>query len=413
MAGVAASLGAALLCLSAGHAATAELGGADSAGGRAAREPASSAATPFTLDHNRMIVEVELIRPDGTVRKARAWVDTGSENLTLSEPLARDLGFDVTGLKGGAPAVELAGPARPMRLGGLPLRVEGVRTRARSGPTVMPGVAAEANLPASLLVHDHVVFDYPARRITVARPGALTPRGVAIPCRVNPATGLLMIAAVLDGDTVQLGVDNGSAGTWVSAALTTKWISRHPEWPHATGAAGSANFFGFPFEPEGVLMRLPELRLGSVLVRDAGVLGLDQSLFDWYSKKSASPVRGFLGANVLRAFRLEVDFPNRMTYWERGAADEPGDLDVVGLTLRPEADGSVTVAGVVRTGDAPAVRGVQPGDRLIRVDRWDVVGATMGQVVNALRGPAGSTRTLVVERDGQRRTVEAKVLRLP
>jgi hypothetical protein len=236
---------------------------------------------------------------------------------------------------------------------------------------------------------------------------------VAIPCRVNAETGLFQVAATLDGESVQLGVDNGSAGTWVADSLTTAWRSRHPDWPHATGAVGSTNFFGFDFEATGVLMRLPELGLGPLRVSDVGLLGLDQSLFVWYSKKSAGAVVGFIGANVLKGFRLEVDYPNRMTYWEVAPPPDQGDLDIIGLTLRPETNGGFTVAGVATKDGRPAVEGVQPGDTLIRVGALDAAGATMGAVVDALRGKPGETRTLVIERAGKRSTVDAKVMRFP
>jgi hypothetical protein len=309
--------------------------------------------------------------------------------------------------------VELDAPAPPMRLGGLPLSVEGIKVRARPGGCVGPGIPAEANLPATVFRHDHVVFDYPGRRLIVARPGVLEPKGAAIPCRINAETGLFMVMAAIDGEPVQLGVDNGSAGTWVSDALTKTWKARHPDWPQATGAAGSTNFFGFPFEAEGVLMRLPEMKLGDLTVRDTGLLGLDRSMFDWYSKKSAGPVLGFIGANVLRSFRLEVDFPNKRTYWEAGPSTETGDLDIVGLTLRPGMDGGFAVSAVVRREGDPVVEGVQAGDKLVRVDGLDVSSATMGAVVDALRGAPGSIRTVVLERDGKRITIEAKVSRLP
>ncbi len=135
-----------------------------------------------------------------------------------------------------------------MRLGGLPLDVRGVEVQVRAGRESFPESPPKRTCPRAPCRRDHVVFDYPSRRLTVARPGVLHPRGVAVPCRVNAATGLFLIAATLDGETVQLGVDNGSAGTWVSDALTKAWRARHPDWPHASGAVGSANFFGFPFE---------------------------------------------------------------------------------------------------------------------------------------------------------------------
>ena len=266
-----------------------------------------------------MIVQLEFVRPDGSVRTADAWVDTGSEFLTLAETLARDLELDVSGLDGETHSVEahVAGPDL--------YAWEGCRSgwtasglRASSGASPWLGIPAEVNLPASLLCHDQVIFDYPAGHLTVARPGVLQPRGVCVPCRVNAETGLFMIEASIDGRVVPLGIDNGSAGTWVSDTLTTAWKTDHPDWPQAIGAAGSTNFFGFPFEVNGVLTRLPEIAIDSLHVRDVAALGLPQGLFDWYSKKSAGAVLGFIGANVLRDFRLEVDFPNQMTYWTTG-----------------------------------------------------------------------------------------------
>jgi len=380
-------------------------------------ESPRSATVPITLDHNRMFVEVEFDRPDGTVRKARAWVDTGSERLALAEPLARDLGFEIppyaSRYETEYRSVDLDAPAPPMRLGGLPLRVEGVRTQAHSTDVFLPGLPAEVNLPAVVLRHDHVVFDYPARQLTVARPGALEPKGIAIPCRVNAQTGLFLIEAVLDGEPAALGIDNGSAGTWVSNALTTKWKKHHPEWPQAIGAAGSANFFGFSFESEGVLTRLPEIGIGALRARNVALLGIEPGLVQWYSEKSAGPVVGFLGANVLRGFRIEIDYPNRMTYWEAGPSSESRDLDIVGVTLHPRTDGSYSIACVVTKDGNPCVEGVQAGDTLLRVGDLDTRNATMGAVVDALRGTPGSARPLLVERDGKRITIDARVMRLP
>jgi len=65
------------------------LGGEQAVGNAApgSRQPQvkSQVTVPFTLDHNRMIVEVGLVRPDGTIRKANAWVDTGTEVLIVTE----------------------------------------------------------------------------------------------------------------------------------------------------------------------------------------------------------------------------------------------------------------------------------------------------------------------------------------
>lgn len=379
--------------------------------------PATQSATvPFTLDHNRLMVDVQFLRIDGTLRTAQVWLDTGNPRFAASERLAADLGLGAT-----APDVAKAPdahvsevPTPGVRIGGVDLDVEGIKTVVHSGSaSVRPGVTADACFPASALRHRQVVFDYPARKLTVAMPGAVKPRGVPIPCLINEQTGLLQVKALIDGETVLLGVDTGSAGTWVSTVLTRKWQERHPDWPSTIGALGSSNFWGIPLETGGVLMELPELTLGPLRVRDVALLGLDQGLFDWYSKKSAGPVAGFLGANVLRRFRLEIDYPNRMTYWEEGPPEEPRDLDIVGLTVRQEDDGSYAVAGVAAKDGKATVDGVRTGDALIRVGPLETAGVPMGRVMDALRGKPGETRTLTLARDGTQFKVEAQVRRFP
>ncbi len=81
--------------------------------------------------------------------------------------------------------------------------------------------------------------------------------------------------------------------------------------------------------------------------------------------------------------------------------------------MRPELDGTYWVAGVVEKNGEPCVRGVQVGDRLIRIGELEVTGATMGTVVEALSGEPGTQRSLLVERDGRHIRVEAPVERLP
>jgi hypothetical protein len=46
---------------------------------------------PFILDHNRMLVEAEFQRKDGTWRKALLWVDTGNPDFFISQSFASDL----------------------------------------------------------------------------------------------------------------------------------------------------------------------------------------------------------------------------------------------------------------------------------------------------------------------------------
>jgi hypothetical protein len=374
-----------------------------------------SATVPMVLDHKRMTVEIAFTRADGSLLPARAWVDTGGTAVIVAEALARELGVDLSTMpaNGNRPFATTT-PVPAMSLGGILLDSVGMNFSVRSGPFAIPGVQAECVLPARCLRRLHVVFDYPARRLIVARPGMLTPCGMAVPCRVNPETGLFMVETTVDGDKAALGVDTGSAGTWLSSKLTAAWLARHPDWPHVVGAAGSTNFFGFPFETQGVLLSLPAMAIGSMAVgQETAVLGLDQGIFDWYSQKSAAPVVGFLGADLLARFRLEVDFPGQMTWWQPGPVPAARDLDIVGLCLRAEGDNSFTVAGVVSRDGKPLVPGILAGDKLLSVDALAVMNVPMGTVIDALRGKPGAIRVLLLERAGKQITVRATVSHLP
>ncbi len=74
-----------------------------------------SVTVPFTLDHNRMLVEAEIQRADGSWRKALLWVDTGNPTFFISEPLARDLGIEFPGAEGGNRGAPKVGPSRCRR----------------------------------------------------------------------------------------------------------------------------------------------------------------------------------------------------------------------------------------------------------------------------------------------------------
>ena len=92
-----------------------------------------------------------------------------------------------------------------------------------------------------------------------------------------------------------------------------------------------------------------------------------------------------------------------MTYWERVSDLDPHDLDQVGITLetRDNVKGYF-IAGIATTMDGkPAVQNVRVGDKLLQVDDVVLSDATRGAIFSALHGEAGTTRTLLLERDGK------------
>ncbi len=385
-------------------------------------DTATSVTVPFVLDHNRMLVDAEFQRMDGSWRTARLWVDTGNPELFLSDELARDLGIDLpaeqdaTDVESGQ--LEVAPPAS-VRIGGVALRFEGVTTKVLQEPRwLFSTMHVDANLPATVLAQYHVVFDYPRLEMTVAEPGSIEPRGERCSAAVHPTTGIVQIDAMVDGEITSFALDNGASYSFVSEEWLARLAERHPDWPRTSGALGCANIWGWwPEEPTWLVVRVPEIQWGSARLADVGIVGLPKFLPDgsgigeWYSQKSARPVAGFLGPNALKPFRIEIDYSNGAVYFERSGGVDAHDMDLVGLTLRPVADGSYQVIGVATIDGRPAVTGVEPGDTLLEVDGLDVTGATMGTVVDALRGEPGELRALVLERDGQKIAAEGRVER--
>jgi hypothetical protein len=383
-------------------------------GAQAQETAAASVTVPFILDHNRMLVDVEIRRADGTWRTARLWVDTGNPRFFMSEALARDLGIDLS-----ASGRNSNVPAPAVRIGGMPLDFQGLESNVSLAKWQFNTMHNDGNLPSTVLRRYQVVFDYPARRLTIAKPGSLPHRGARAPAAVNPETGIVQIDAVIDGDSLSFAVEVGAAYSFADSAVVARLLARHPGMPRIVGAIGCANMWGWwpPDEQNATVVRVPEIMWGPVRLAGVGMVGVSAvspggpPLGAWYSNKTARPVNGFLGPNAFKAFRVEIDYADGAVYFEKTAEFDTFDTDLVGLTLRPEADGSYSVLGVSSMDGRSAVEGVEPGDKLLQIGDLKTTGATMGTVVDALRGKPGETRILILERGGDRFRIEAKAMR--
>jgi S1-C subfamily serine protease len=118
-----------------------------------------------------------------------------------------------------------------------------------------------------------------------------------------------------------------------------------------------------------------------------------------------------LGGEAFRNCRVGIDYAHQTVYLEPPAHNAAPDMDVVGLTLRPEADGKFAVLAVLDVDGKSAASEVKAGDTLLGVDGAPASGATLGQVWSLLGGMPGQTRSLTLYRDGKIFTVDAPVHR--
>jgi hypothetical protein len=356
-------------------------------------------------------------------------VDTGNPDLMLSAPCAAALGTPVPADSAGIP---VATPAE-LRIGGMPLDLSGVNTRAMNEPRwLFSTMHNDANLPSTVLARYDVVLDYPNRTLTIAPPGSLPLRGTTIPAAVNPRTGIVQIDARIGTDTMSFALDNGASYSFTSIGVLGKIMKSFPGAPQMMGAYGCANIWGWwPDEQAWKVMRIPQILCSptvadgtdgksavSLVFENAGMVGLPDffaggtSIGTRYSRKSARPVVGFLGPNVLNQYRVLIAYSRGSVSFEKGPDAPAPDMDIAGLTLQPTADGGWLILGVTQHDGSSVAEGVHTGDILLEIDGFNVTGATMGTVTDKLRGTPGEKHSLLIEHNGVRAQVTATVQRL-
>ena len=379
--------------------------------------PPPSVTVPIIIESDQILVELVLARPDGATRKALAVVNMGLGPPYLQNHLYRELTID----KG-----------RPLsfRIGSLPVAVESaavVSIADAAAPERQFGPwsfshRVEAGLQAGILQHYELVLDYAARTLTLARPNTQPHDGIAVPIRVNEDTGLVSVDVTVDGRRYAMVIDCGSSYSWARGSVVAAWLKAHPDWERAQGAVGRSNYnmLDYAFEKEGTVIRIPSLAVGGMLLRDVGIMGngptlgwpwdnlLGEIFWDRWQKSAPEPVVGWLGANVLKHYRLTIDYADRMSYWVEQSASDPHELDQVGVTLVYRS-GNFVIGGIVRKAGRPTLDGLAIGDEIIWIDGQPTNGWSREQIWRALGGAPGDRHRLVVERGGKAIEISAEV----
>jgi len=365
---------------------------------------APSGTVPFVLDGNRVYAQVEFISAEGKPRNALVFVDLGSPSMILSKDLYTELNIGSNKTLG-------------LRMGKMMIAIDSadVATDAWLPFSIGEDRKVEALLPAGVLQKYQVRFDYSARTLTLAQPATLRLQGTAVPFRLNAKTGLIAIEAKIDGQVYPITIDNGSGYSWIREATAQQWLPQHPDWQRGIGAVGPSNMrmADDGIETAGVLVRIPVMKIGPLSVESTGALAISpdnhgHDFMDWYSMKNAVPVIGWLGGNVLRHFKITIDYPHKMSYWQRQSVLDPHDLDYIGLTLIFK-HGEYFVGGIAARDGRPSVVGAQVGDKVVQIGTLQTRGASREAIFAAMHGKGGETRPVILERDGGRVLLQARV----
>ncbi|BGE87976.1 hypothetical protein Ms3S1_p20240 (plasmid) [Methylosinus sp. 3S-1] len=372
------------------------------------------------LDAGRVLLDVAFETPEGGTRKALVWFNMGMAAPVLTRTLYQELAID---------------RGRPLRfwVGDRAIMADAGGVVNGDGGLGVPDFRhlfapkpVEAMLPASLLQQFIVTLDYGRHALAIAEPGTRKPEGVAVPCEVNSKTGVIAIEVKIGDSVYPLALDAGSGYSWVRGDVARGWMAQHPEWRRAFGAVGpaNANMVDFAFEKDGVVFRVPRITVGALSLDNVGALAtapilgvfvdglLGDFFWDNWRKAAPTPVIGWLGGNVLKDYKLTIDYPNRMTYWRKQRSIDLHGLDQPGLTL-VRRDDRYFIGNLVRKASAEgadeAIEGAEIGDELVAVDGAEIRGASREAVLSKLHGAPGERRRLLLERDGARIEIDAAI----
>src|SRR6185369_6474155 len=299
-------------------------------------------------------------------------VDTGAGLTAISRELADTLGLalggamDVVGLGGGVEARSAS--LSSVDLGGIVRKDVSVLVLDFAEMRRSMGLEVEGILGFSALNRYAVTFDFAHGALEIAQNG---------PRRAPGAGGARVPMEMLGGQALVEGkVDGAAAGSFILD--TGSWITFVPADVGRRIAAvkrvPGISFVGADgrvLEAEAVRAR--SLSFGAARVDQPVVLyATSGGEADPVGLTLASGERGVLGANVLRRFRVTLDYPRSelvLDPSERAGTDEEGisqfGLIGPGIVLRATADG-VAVRNVV-VGSPAARAGIKPGDRILEI----------------------------------------------
>src|SRR5216684_7134668 len=370
-----------------------------------------SVTVPITLDHKRVIIDVDLPLPDGSTKRIHAWVDNGNPDLYLSRRIATLLGLNVTCGEQECSAP----PPREIRIGGMSVPLSAVKEAKiplrppTAAAVAFPGMSAEINLPSAILRNYDVLINFAGHEFTLAPPGTLKFNGQKAKAIVNPANGLIQIPSEIERKKYNLALDVGSSISFLSDELFDKIAAAHPNAPHLTGAVGPANMWGLDDEPQWKLMRVDRTAIRPLFLTNVPVVDFPKDRQGFFEKRAGIPTAGLLGADALANYRVGLDYAHSSVYFDIGRLFNFPEFDVIGLILRPEDDGRFTILGIADSEGKPSVPEVQKGDHLVAVDGIPVLGSTLGQVWLMLGGEPGKERRPTLGRNGKQFTIIAAV----
>ena len=375
---------------------------------------AASVTVPLIVEGNAPIVNVR-VKHGASIRMARFLVDTGGGAVIFGSKVMADIGAKPTGPEmneGGDRMVPVDGVT--LAIGGMEVDLKDVRLFAMtSSARTMRRNDVEGLLPAGVLRKYRVTFDYPGRKFKLAPEHGQKGKGVAVKTPIGSRSGFPRLEAQIGGKSYGFLLDTGASFTMVSLRPLTGWKAENPQWPEAIGAVGFSNMFGGDFDNKSLMLRADKVQVATFPLSGVAIVSRAVGTFeDYMSPAMSSPIIGAIAGNVLRDFRVEIDYQRGITYLQKRRSSNDSDLTGVGLVVGVSGSGDVAVTGIGSTAADETKRLVQRRDVLLAIDRRNVSGEPIALVAELLSGAPGSKKRLTLRRNGEQLEVEVPVVKL-
>lgn len=175
----------------------------------------------------------------------------------------------------------------------------------------------DTQIEPNTLMRYRCIFDFPGGVLELEPPDSGRPSGERLDAPFVDGIGFPRIEVEVDQQSLGLLLDTGAMFTMFSEVQIKRWRDKNPGWRNEVGARGDAAM-GIPGEVASSMLWIPELRWGSFIFNDVGVVGRPEGTFEQYmSKWMPAPIVGALGNSVLRHLRVEIDYRERAAYVTR------------------------------------------------------------------------------------------------
>jgi hypothetical protein len=362
---------------------------------------------PMSVEGNAPIITLTFNTPEGSLRTARFLFDSGGGAIILGEGLAKDIGMKAKGAaisEGGQQYQEVDLPAA--FVGEMPVNLQ----TSRASSFINNRVKLEGMLPGKALEHYQIVLDYPQHRFSLGEVGTFPQQGEKLPCPYVASSGHPRVDVGIDGIKYGFLLDTGTQITLMREDVLKQWAKDHPNWPRSIGAAGPANDGADP--DDDFLLRIPRFQLGSLPANHVAVASRPNETYSATTYDTTTAIVGALGGNVLSQFRVGIDYPEQLCFFEHSGKDQANDFDTVGLVLDTNPSEQLVVRAVSSTASAVTRQNIQRGDIILRIGDSGDTSYTLAKAAQALSGVVGERKHLRILRRGEPMSVTVVVSRI-